>query len=312
MGDARLARRDPGVARGCVLALLVLGCGPSVATDDGGGSGHGSSDTGEDDGRTDVASASLDDGTAASATSADDDGGEVDACLSAIPAACPDECGRAQVWQVIDDACGVTSIEACVPGGPKPGVPPTTYWAIAPAGPVFLEYGGSCSAAAQPAGWSECNGDPGEPADCACFCRQGHCRGDEDREALDGCALATPCSTVLVDAEFGVVDHLAEYCVLEALRDRVPGMYEVTVRDGLTIETTRYYVLGDEAERLTMSTDDVEVCPAVSDWSGSLRCSLAPVEYFDACIVAPVDGEECARTPGAWASGCTEQPPSCG
>src|SRR5262245_32035157 len=166
-----------------LLAVVVLAtaCGPSVASSDE--SQSGGQDSSGDDGRDATSS-----GVATSIdTSAGDTGIVDDTCALADPDACPEDCYRRDAWQVLDDACTTSSVAVCLPAGPKPGLPITTYWAIAPSGPVFAEYGTVCSVGAQPTAWRECMGAPDEPADCACFCQHGYCRGDEDRRALDAC-----------------------------------------------------------------------------------------------------------------------------
>lgn len=295
-----------------VAMLLASACGPSVGTPEGPQSGDG-------DATTDVADASgeaevdSDDGAATTATTAaDETGGDIEECLLADPAACPDGCSFGYALQVIDDACGTNSVPACIPGGEKPGSPPTTYWALAPSGPLFLEYGGQCGAAAKPATWTECSGAPSEPAECACFCQQGYCRGDEERRALDECGLATPCPVLFVDGEHGAFEHDVEQCVLEGLRDHVPGVYEGTVNNGFSADTTRYYVFGSEVARLEMHTDDLIICPAVSDWGAAERCTLQPSDFFASCMMPASTEGECIHLTDEWVLDCTTEPPSCG
>ena len=293
-----------------VALASVIACGPQA------GSGDGSADGAQTDGGTSSATADDDaevDGgpTPGSTTAPADTGVLEDECAFADPAACPDGCARGFALQVIDDACETTSIEMCIPGGPKPGAPPTSYWTIGPSGPVFLEYGGVCGAGAQPETWTECSGAVDEPADCACFCQQGYCRGDEDRRALDGCGLPAPCPVLFVDEEVGAYDHAAEQCVLEGLRDRVPGVYEVTFASSFTVDTTRYYVFGDEIARIVLHSDDVIDCPETSDWSPADRCTLQPAEFFASCMQPTEPGDECVFVHDQWVLDCTAQPPAC-
>jgi hypothetical protein len=297
-----------------IAAVLASACGPESANGDGSQSGDGSSsnDDGQDDRSDDddaTTSATVDDGL--DATAADETGDVTDACVLDDPDACSDGCGLADVMQVIDDACGVTYVPMCVPGGPKPGLPASTWWAIAPSGPVFVEYGGACSAAAQPVEWTECAGVEGEPADCACFCQQGYCAGDEDRKVLDGCGLESPCAALVVEEGLGVVDHEAEQCVLESLRDRVTGMYEITTFSGFSSETIRYYVFDRNVQRVVQSSDDVLTCPVTSDWSASSTCTLESSAYFEACLAPPPEGEECVLAPDLWVTDCVDAPASC-
>ncbi len=289
------------------VILATAACGPSVATDDDDTTTDVSAETtGSPQG--DTTSVSISD------TSAEADTGVVaDACVAADPNACPEECYRGYAWQVIDDACGVNGVEMCLPGGPKPGVPVTTYWARTDAGPVFLEYGGQCSAAARPDVWHECTGAVDEPTECACFCMLGYCPGDEDRRALDECGLDWACDPLIVDPQFGAVDHEAEACVLEGLGARTPGIYEVFTSFGLSTEATRFYVFGgDEVARIELTSDDVLMCPQVSDWSSASTCTLASPDYFAACLAPQPEGPECLFELEAWVTDCVSDPATCG
>jgi hypothetical protein len=283
---------------------------PECSDRDGSGD-HGASETVGSESASTSASATTEPEVTTDSGSASDTGAPVDPCLAADPMACPDECELGTAWQVIDDACATNSVSACVPGGSKPEVPPTTYWAIGPTGPLFLEYGGACSANAEPGSWRECNGAPDEPADCACFCQQGYCRGDDDRRALDQCDLPASCDPVWVDPQFGAANHDAEQCVLEALRDHVPGVYEVTISNGFSGDTTRYYVFADEVVRIELHFEDVIACPAVSLWGPASRCTLATSDYFAGCLELQVPGDDCVLHPGAWVEACEAATPSC-
>lgn len=294
--------------------LVACACGPTVGTGDGSQSGGGNSTTAAD--ATSDMSASAEVGTSptteATATASTTDNVD-EACVLADPAACPDGCAADYALEVIDDVCTTSSVLVCVAGGPKPGVPPTTWWTTAASGPVFAEYGGdSCSAAAQPGeGWQECSGSPDEPPDCACFCQQGYCLGDQDRRALDACGLESPCPVLYVDPRFGAVDHEAETCVLEGLRDRVAGIYEITLSGSFGSDTVRYYVFGEEVERITFASDDVILCPLVSDWSTAARCALQPSEFFASCLAPPGPETPCVATPEEWVLDCIDDAPAC-
>jgi hypothetical protein len=306
-----------GVACEPVLAVVVLAsaCGPSVGTLDGSGSGDADATTSDESMTGDAGdrTASGSDPSVDTTSPADDTGSDIDECLLADPSACPEDCAAGYALQVIDDECTTSSVEACIPGGPKPGVPPTTYWAIAPSGPVFLEYGGACGAGAQPSGWSECSGAAGDPQECACFCQQGYCRGDEDRRALDECGLATPCDVLFADSEFGAFDHDVERCVLEGLRDGVPGVYEIAFSSGgFSVDMTRYYVFGSEVARLSIHVDDIIECPLVSDWSAADRCTLQPSEFFASCMMPASTDDGCIDLADEWVLDCAIEPPACG
>ena len=292
--------------------MLVVGaCGPRLAANDGSvmdGPGEGTNADVGASGSANEADESR--GTDPAGTT---DGEFGDTCVLGDPAACPEGCYRGNALQVNDDACTAESIDVCLPAGPKPGLPLGTYWALAPSGPIFAEYGGQCTVAARPDAWHECSGAADEPPDCACFCQNGYCRGDEDRRALDECALDSPCDQLYVDPQFGAVDHGVERCVLEGLGVRTPGVYEITTLGVNVIRTTRLYVFGnDEVARIDLVSDDVFSCPQTSEWGAASRCTLASGAFFASCLEPQPKGEACIDDLDAWVSACSEPPPTCG
>jgi hypothetical protein len=293
--------------------LIAAACGPTVATDDDATTDTPQVTTGDTAATGETGATVNTDAPTTDAVDTTDTDAIDDACVSGDPAACPQDCYRGYAWQVIDDACGVNSVEMCLPGGPKPGLPSTTYWAQTSAGPVFAEYGGPCSAAARPDMWHECSGAVDEPAECACFCQGGYCLGDEDRRALDECALPWPCDPLLVDPQQGAFDHAVEACVLEGLGARTPGVYEVITSGGFSTATTRFYVFGaDDVARIELMSDDVVSCPETSDWGSASRCTLASEAFFASCFEPLPEGEECVLAIDAWVSECDEGRGGCG
>ena len=98
--------------------------------------------------------------------------------------------------------------------------------------------------------------------------------------------------------------------MLEGLGARTPGVYEIFVTPASSIETTRFYVFGDdEVARIALVSDDEQSCPKVSDWGRASSCTLASGEYFDACLEP--GSESCVLDLDAWVSGCNEQLPAC-
>src|SRR5262249_37215181 len=135
-GRLRAAPRCVGRRlRGCgalvrlaVAVVLACGCGPSVGSGEGSESGsHGSESSStslahESSGANGSVATSID-------TSTGDTGSIVDeTCVQGDPNACPEGCYRGDVWRVLDDACTTSSVAVCLPAGPKPGVPTTTFW----------------------------------------------------------------------------------------------------------------------------------------------------------------------------------------
>ncbi|HWB74274.1 MAG TPA: hypothetical protein VG755_04950 [Nannocystaceae bacterium] len=299
-----------------VAVMLVCGCGPSVDSGDGSQSGSGGSEATSDVTATGPGPASTEGSVATASdtaidTSVGDTGIVDDTCVHGDPSACPEGCYSGEAWRVVDVACTASRVAICLPGGPKPGVPLTTYWAIAASGPVFVEYGSSCSVAAQPETWRECSGAPDEPADCACFCQDGACLGDADRLALEACEAEVPCDSLPIIADAGAADHDAERCVLEHLRDRTPGLHELVVSNLFGASVIRLYVVGEQVWRITQFNDHVGSCPTVSGWGPAELCTLAPADFFATCLEPSAPGDECVLHLDAWLHDCVEQPPSC-
>jgi hypothetical protein len=276
---------------------LLLGCGPTIESgaDDDETGRSSRSETTANDGDPDGADATATDGA---------DEGPLDPCMVADPEDCPERCARTQGWT----GCPGDPVALCVsPGSPIDG-PQSTWWTRTPQGPVFLETGERCGVGFEPAeGWTECTGSVDEPADCACFCQQGYCPGDEGRKVLDSCDLEPVCNPLLVDPQAGVLDHAGEACVYTGLRDRTPGLYQVFLSHGFVIERVRLYVGERTVHRLVESVSDLVVCPMHSDWGEAQRCSLAPSAYFEACT----QGGECHLELDAWAIDCVPAAPVC-
>ncbi len=301
-----------------LIAVLVGGaCVPSSEHGSGATNGdHAEESTADAADPGDAMEASAGDGTpggGADDTGAGDTGELDDACVLADPDACPVGCYRGEILRVEDDACTTTNVPACLPAGEMRGVPVTTFWTQTGAGPAFAEYGSACGAAAQPEGWRECSGAADEPPECACFCQDGYCRGDDDRRVLESCELPATCETLLVLAGLGAADPEVERCLLEHLRDRVPGVYEIFGGDRAGTMRTRFHVVGDELWRMREAAADAagDECPSVSRWGTAEYCALAPADYFAACLEAVAPGEDCVLMLDAWALDCVEQAPSC-
>jgi hypothetical protein len=298
------------IASALVFLAVIVACSERTA----GGSGPDGGTSTNTSGDTQATDARGDDTSAADTSSSADTGtgtaGE-GSCWSFTAASCPDECAEVIAWRIADDPCQASPVDLCVPPSDDPGAELTTFWIDGRDGPLFVEVGGTCGIDWMPAaGFTECTGDAADPVGCDCFCTQGSCSGDADRVALEACGYAEPCPTVWVDFLDGSVDARAEVCVLEHLRDRVPGLYEWVGSTGFGAGYLRFYV--DETGVQTISSGgDVTSCPTTSSWNEASRCELASADDFAACLDLVGTKQDCALTPEAWTTGCEVQPATC-
>lgn len=290
--------------------LLAVGCEDRVtAGDDGSSSGMPASSTGDDE-DDDGASGPADASTSmdASSTTTPDES----ACDDADPDACPPGCTRAVAWRIEDDACTASENEVCVPAGADASTERSTFWSEGPDGLRFVETGGDCGIDLAPGeGWTECAGSVDEPAECACFCAQGSCPGDDEYELLESCGFDEPCEELQFDTFELDADDAVTTCWLEAWRDRVPGVYQFRSFGGFAGGVARFYLEGTRVHRLAGGSTDVIECPADGTWPSSDACELASTEYFDDCVGLVGTDDDCIAMFDAWATDCVPQDAAC-
>lgn len=295
------------------LGAMAVGCGPSVLPDEGGGTGSGTE-------TTTMATESGTSATSVSATTAVSGGSDsstgapppTDMCADFSVEECPPDCVVAEARRVTDKACNTQEVSICSARGSEHSGPTTTYFLSTADGPLFITAGGICGEAMSPGdGWVECAGLLTHPEECRCFCEQGYCAGSEEVRMLDACVPANACGVLLVDPEFGAVSHDIERCVLEGLRDRVDGVYDVLTGNGFASDTTRLYVYNGVVARILAQHSDILICPERSDWLPGESCELAPAEFFSSCMEAPIPDPECIHQVENWVTNCGGAPAPC-
>lgn len=243
-------------------------------------------------------------------------GAPVDPCATGTPPMCPDGCVEATVYELIDvESCETATNPSsrCVSGtiGTRPRAPRTFH---RDEGFVMLDV--VCGDAIELDGWDECDlvGE-GDPAGCACFCREGVCPGDEDRLAIDACEVKEVCP--VLELETGApIDADAAACILTALRDRTPGFHESAWTTGKMLERTLAFGDGTDTLRIVQHrADDFIVCPDdASGWEPAERCTLAAPAVFDACLAEtdPQALTNCLIPEATWFTGpCELESPAC-
>ncbi len=305
---------------GWLGAWLVLGCESGAdaegETTDTGSSGVVGS---EDDDGVVLESSSTE--TSGADTRTDESEGSstgepVDPCAGGTPPMCPAGCVEARVYAVGDaTTCEIdpSPTTRCVSGSTAPTPPaPRTFHR----GDEFVMLDAACGNAIELDGWDECDlvGD-GDPAGCACFCREGVCPGDEDRLAVEACEVDEVCP--LLEFETGApIDADAAACILTALRDRTAGFHESAWTTGKTLERTLAFSDGTDTLRVVQHrADDFLVCPDdASGWEPAERCILAAPEVFDACLAEtdPQALAHCLIPEETWFTGpCELESPAC-
>lgn len=285
---------------------MLVGCGPSVTSMEASGSASGDTTASS----SSTSTTSGDDSQSGGAAST---GASADACNDFPIDACPSDCQVREALQVLDDACGVSPVPTCVSVGAVYEGRPTTYFLPDAAGPLFIEVGGECGDDVLPGqGWTECGGLAAHPEDCACFCSEGYCPGSEDVQLLDACGLPSPCAPLLVSREVGATDHDNERCILEHLRDRVDGVYDVVSSGGeLPLETQRLYVYGGRVARVQAIQTDVMDCPLQqSSWGPAEGCEPAAPEFFTDCLEGAL-APDCVLQLENWVSQCSSPAAPC-
>lgn len=136
--------------------------------------------------------------------------------------------------------------------------------------------------------------------------------GSSDSNQVDYEQLATCGSAAcpegfaqrIEEGEPATINDMA--CIVEAMRDRKPGLYRVkldlTVSNGSSDANIEIFVTASgEVEMGIHHTQDTDGEEQVSTWEPTQRCSLAEASFFDACLTATKAGSETDSTDDAWA-----------
>ena len=294
----------------------ILACGPSVAASQG--DATSSTSAAATTGASEVTTQSSD-GTTSDARGTDGTTGTGLDCESHTSESCPEGCVVVIAHPASEWICDVAPSERplCVAAGDDvPRDYASVWWREIDGEALFVLAGQSCadSVATIPSGWSECTGTADEPDVCRCLCVHDECPGEQDIATLERCTTDTPCPPTQVNIDFASPD---EECVFAALRDRIPGLYDLSfdyINDG-----TRWRVLvtADGVAQATSQGWNEIGCPSsvYPMWTAAHRCELASPEFFQACLDSgsPVN-DGCApdeQTLAAWLVDCVVMPATC-
>lgn len=302
--------------RWLIALILLLGCDPDP---NGGTTSEGSTSAGSSTSNGSTSAGSTSGGTenstdGESSTSASEGGCEAlddDACEQA------DDCMLATLFRPdTDAACGVTAnlglfSDNCVERG-EPITGRSTFFREIDGDLRYLVHGQGCfSLPATPVGWTECTGAPGEPEPCACLCADDDCPWQQDALTLDACGMEQPCGE-RVQHDLG--EPLDDYmtCVMESLRDRTPGYYDLHVEGNWWGEFTRIYASGDDQVQMLFRLEsDQCMHPLYGTWKSNELCTLEAPEFFDACLAGSVQQLDDCLFNEDWFSDCVPAEPIC-
>jgi hypothetical protein len=147
----------------------------------------------------------------------------------------------------------------------------------------------ACQVEACVQAWSfACEACPEEQSHPLCFGVSEGC----EFPWLDCAALpASACGTVAVPGEGTIEefeDEAVAICVLEALRDRVPGTYEITLGTQFDFGPLVVEVLvGADGSAVVQWDVECMNCFGGGDNGRTATMALQPVAFFEACLAAP-------------------------
>lgn len=156
---------------------------------------------------------------------------------------------------------------------------------------------------------------------------------EADNEALAACGTEACPEGFAQRIEGGdpfTINFMA--CIVEAIRDRKPGLYRVTLDHtfGNGAEVSEYAIFvtaSGEVEVGVRRFDEVDGASEES-WDPTERCTLKPQAFFEDCLTAVNAGDQIDATPEAfaciypesgagdsqelpWFEGCEAQAPTC-
>lgn len=306
------------------VLLLGAGCPSAEPAQDGGASTAGTDGAGDTDGSADTQVAQSDTDSDGSDTASAESGaqdttdGAPATCIEFDAADCPAPCVTVAAFPADAEGCGFDTTaprSLCVtPGEAIDEAMPTTVYLQVDGEMLVLPTGlPGCfgvTPAVLPAEFEECT-ETGGPQVCRCFCGADGCPYEADRELLDGCDLPTPCGEAVPHKGGFELGPYAQ-CVLAALRDRTPGVYESEVNVAVTIDGSRVYVDGSgDAQFIHRRATDLCFDPLAGTWEATQTCTLKPASYFADCLAADASRMQACLWGETWFDGCAEVPAAC-
>lgn len=212
--------------------------------------------------------------------------------------------------------------------------------------------GGGTAGVAGSAGSAGSGGSDACPSSCECSngssgtptCESGSLTQCEcvseaekaDHDALLGCSAEPTCesSAYKLEGSIGSLDGPQQVCLLEALRDRTPGLYvhlsewdhtqgggdathAIWIRADGQVEYSHTYGYSG----LSFDASGQDLWEMVREYGASQLCDPAPASYFESCLTeldaewVTAAAEECLYAEGAidsWFASCSPAAPTCG
>ncbi len=284
------------LSTGCIIgreSVTGTASGSASASGTGTTTGHGRA-TDDLPGETAVVTTAADSTSMGTMNSSEStaDPPLADPCLEFPAELCPPECAVIGAHtQAISGCWGgyQDTVDLCItPGEPTAG---RTSFFIELEGETFYALRGHpCvnNVTAVPTLWSECSASDGEPDGCQCLCGSAGCPHEFELMMLNQCGLPSPCGPSVLHKWF---EDYTDYdlCVLQGLRDRVPGAYDMVYLNGLVFEHSRVYVGdGPDVRLLHRIQGDIPCpnAPMFDAWDPARTGTLRPRAWFEDCLQA--------------------------
>lgn len=163
-----------------------------------------------------------------------------------------------------------------------------------------------------PKGWVECPAGATAPLACDCSCANAGCRPARLRDKLEACKLPRPCADVVSGFPNQTTNtwNANQTCILEHLRDRIPGSYRLALDLGHPNHDHRLHITKDGSVITTIGDCDEEQAGSCDNrnWSYPERCKLAAASYFTDCLANPntscIARDSSAKKGQTWFSEC--------
>lgn len=165
-----------------------------------------------------------------------------------------------------------------------------------------------------PKGWVACAPGATAPLACDCSCANAGCRHERLRDQLEQCKLPRPCADVVS----GYPDPTKntwnpnQTCLLEHMRDRIPGSYRIAMNLGDPDYDIRLHITKDGSVITSVGDCDHSDEGGCDNrrWSYPEQCKLAASNYFAECLANPNSNSNCialdtvAKKGPSWFSEC--------
>jgi hypothetical protein len=236
------------------------------------------------------------------------------ACADSVDV-CPDGCEAVTAYAESDWECVEWGTERTVciePGRELDPNEPSAWWRVIDGAPLLLMVGHGCfdQLEHEPLDWAECSGADDEPAACRCLCHGGVCIGEDEAASCEPSLVCPPATPWAKFADPGM------QCILEGLRDRVPGEYELRFWGPNDSTTFRLLVAADGTVQVLRDMLHLTGCPSALNglWRPARHCTLASPDFFAGCLRDGFISFDCPTgdfTLDGWIVDCVDAPLVC-